>query len=91
MEVVIAGINDIPCDNVFFLVNVFFNLEENSSKDAVDIENQIRSVTATKSQDRLKRLLPDDSSWGLVVSKALSFNPNFSFINRISLLLIPSS
>ena len=40
---------------------------------------------------RLKRLLPDGSTGGLVVSKALSLNFNFSFLNRISLLLISSS
>ena len=48
-------------------------------------------ATAPKSQDRLKRLLPDGSTGGLVVSKALSLNLNFSFLNRISLLLISSS
>ena len=36
-------------------------------------------------------MLPDDSTWGLVVSKALSFNHNFSFLNRILLLLISST
>ena len=51
----------------------------------------IRGTTAPKSQDRLKRLLPDGSTGGLVVSKALSLNLNFSFLNRISLLLISSS
>ena len=48
-------------------------------------------VVALKSQDRLKRLLPDDSTGGLVVSKALSLNLNFSFLNWILLLLISSS
>ena len=39
---------------------------------------KIRGATAQKSQDRLKRLLLDDTTGGL----------NFSFLNRISLLLI---
>ena len=51
----------------------------------------IRGTTALKSQDRLKQLLPDGSTGGLVVSKVLSLNLNFSFLNRISLLLISSS
>ena len=42
----------------------------------------------SKSQDLLKRLLPDGSTGGLVVSKALVPNLNFSSLNRISLLLI---
>ena len=48
-------------------------------------------ATAPKSQDRLKRLLPDGSTGGLVVSKALSLNLNFSFLNQISLFLISNS
>ena len=52
---------------------------------------KIRGATAPKSQHRLKWFLPDGSTWDLVVSKALSLNINFSFINRISLLLISSS
>ena len=51
---------------------------------------KIRGTTAPKSQDRLKRLLPDGST-GVVVCKALSLNLNFSFLNRISLLVISSS
>ena len=35
------------------------------------IEKKIRGATAPKNQDRLKRLLPDGSTGGLVVSKAL--------------------
>ena len=34
-----------------------------------------RGATAPKSQDRLKRLLPDGSTGGLVVSKALIPQP----------------
>ena len=45
-------------------------------------------ATVPKSQDRLKLLLPDGSTGSLVVSKAVSLNLNFSFPNRISLLLI---
>ena len=37
--------------------------------------NKIRGATAPESQDRLKRLLPDDSTGGLVVSKALIPQP----------------
>ena len=47
--------------------------------------------SAPKSQDRLKRLLPYDSTGGLVVSKALSLNHNFIFLNQILLLLNSSS
>ena len=47
--------------------------------------------TAPKSQDRLKRLLSDGSTGELVVSKAISLNLNFSFLNRISLLVILNS
>ena len=36
---------------------------------------KIRGTTAPKSQDRLKRLLPDGSTAGLVVSKALIPQP----------------
>ena len=43
------------------------------------------------SQDRLKQLLSDGSTGGSLVSKLLSLNFNFSFLNRISLLLISSS
>ena len=43
------------------------------------------------SQGRLKQLLPDGSTGGMVVSKALSLNLNFNFINRISLLVMSSS
>ena len=32
---------------------------------------KIRGARSPKNQDRLKRLLPDGSTWGLVVSKAL--------------------
>ena len=53
--------------------------------------NKIRGTTALKSQDRLKWLLPDGSTGGLVVSKVLSLNLNFSFLNHIPLLLISSS
>ena len=38
-------------------------------------ERQIRGATAPKSQDRLKRLLPDGSTGDLVVSKALIPQP----------------
>ena len=41
-----------------------------------------------RTQDRLKWLLLYGSTGGLVVSKALSFNINFCFYNRISLLCI---
>ena len=34
--------------------------------------NQIRGATAPNNQDRLKRLLPDSSTGGIVVGKALS-------------------
>ena len=47
--------------------------------------------TAPKNQDRLKWLLPDGRVEDLVVSKALSLNLNFSFLNWISLLLMSSS
>ena len=40
-----------------------------------------------RNQGRLKQLLPYGSAGGYVVSKALSINPNFSFLNRISPLL----
>ena len=50
----------------------------------------IRGATAPKIQERLKWLLPDGSTGGLVVSKA-SLNLNFSFLNWILLLLISSS
>ena len=49
---------------------------------------KIHGATTPKSQDRLKWLLPDGSRGGLVVSKALSLNLNFSFLNWIPLLLI---
>ena len=52
---------------------------------------KIRGATTPKNKDRLKRLLPDDSTRNPVVRKALSFNLNFSFLIRISLLLISSS
>ena len=45
-------------------------------------------ATAPKSQDRLKRFLPDGSTGALWLAKRLSLNLNFSFLNRISLLLI---
>ena len=44
-------------------------------------------LTAPKRQDRLMRLLPYGSSGGLVVSNK-SFNLNFSFLKRMSLLLL---
>ena len=37
--------------------------------------NKIRGATAPKSQDRLKQFLPDGSTGGLVVSKALIPQP----------------
>ena len=40
-----------------------------------------------KNQGWLKWLLPDVSTGGIVISKALSINHNFSFLNRLSLLL----
>ena len=43
----------------------------------------LRGTTASKSQDWLKWLLPDGSTGGLVASKHLSLNLNFSFLNRI--------
>ena len=49
------------------------------------------ALTAPKNQDQLKRLLPDGSTGSLVVNKAVSLNLNFSFLNRISLLLTSSS
>ena len=55
------------------------------------VSNQIHGATALKSQDQLMWLLPDGSTGDLVVSKALSLNLNFSFLNQISLLLISSS
>ena len=58
---------------------------------SINVLLKIRGTTAPKSQGRLKGLLSDDSIGGLVVSKALSLNFNFSFLNRISLLLISSS
>ena len=54
------------------------------------VEN-VGGTTALKSQDQLKWLLPDGNTGGLVVSKVLSLNLNFSFLNWISLLLISSS
>ena len=53
--------------------------------------NLIRGATAPKSQGRLKGLLIDGSTGRLVVCKAISLNLNFSFLNRISLLLTSSS
>ena len=57
----------------------------------LSIKIKIRGATAPESQDRLKRLLPYGSTGDLVVSKALSLNLNFSFLNRISLFFIPSN
>ena len=51
------------------------------------IKNLIRGATAPKSHDRLKRLLLYERSGGLVVSKMLSLNLYFSFLNLISQLL----
>ena len=48
------------------------------------INKKICGATAPKSQDRLKWLLSDGSTGGLMVSKAPSLNFNFSFLNRIS-------
>ena len=42
MQVVIAGTNDSPCDNSFFLINVSFNLEQSSSKDGLAVEKLIK-------------------------------------------------
>ena len=53
--------------------------------------NVFCGATALKSQDQLKWLLPDGSTGDLAVSKALSLNLNFSFLNRILLHLISSS
>ena len=55
--------------------------------------NKICGARAPKSQGGLKRLLPDDSTGALWLEKrvSLKLNLNFSFINRISLLLISSS
>ena len=39
-----------------------------------------RDATAPRSQDRLKHLLPNGCTGGLVVRKALSLNFNFSFL-----------
>ena len=47
-----------------------------------------RSTTAPKSQDRLKRLLPDGGTGALCLAECLSLNLNFSFLNRILLLHI---
>ena len=44
-------------------------------------------MTALKSQGQLKRLLSDDSTGDILVSKSLCLNLNFSFINRIRYLL----
>ena len=41
-----------------------------------------------KNQVRLKQLLPDNTTGGLVVSKALSLNLSFSFPHWFLLLLI---
>ena len=43
---------------------------------------KIHDATAPKSQDRLKPLLSGGSTGDIVVSKALSLNLNFSFLNR---------
>ena len=51
-------------------------------------EIKIPDATSLEYQDRLKLVLPDDSAGGLVVSKALSLNLNFRFVNWISLLHI---
>ena len=51
----------------------------------------IHDATVPKSQDRLKRLLPEGSKGDLMVRKALCLNLNFSFLNRILLLLISNS
>ena len=50
--------------------------------------NLVRGTAVPESQDRLKGLLPDGSTGGLVVWKALYLNLNFNFLNRILLLLI---
>ena len=41
----------------------------------LQLKNLIRGATAPKSQDRLERFLPDGSTGGLVVSKALIPQP----------------
>ena len=50
--------------------------------------NQIPGATAPKNQDGLKRMVTDGSAGGLVISKTLSFNITFSFLNQNSVLLI---
>ena len=45
------------------------------------------AITAQMNEDRQKQFLLDGIAGGLVVSKASSFNFNFSFLNRILLLL----
>ena len=52
---------------------------------------EIHGATAPRGQDRLKWLLSDGSTGDFVVSKALIPQLYFSFLNRISLLLISSS
>ena len=72
---------------LFGLISVLKSLENLVILNMEDqIKNQIHDATASKNQDRVKRLLEDDSAGDLVVSKALSLNRNFSFLSRISLV-----
>ena len=64
------------------LCEVFRKWVQMSRKNSL-IWHIIRGATAPKSQDRLKWLLPDDSTGALWLAKRLSLNLNFTFLNRI--------
>ena len=49
---------------------IYVNYKINTNSLLLIIDKKIRGATAPKRQDRLKRLLPDGSAGGLVVSKA---------------------
>ena len=73
---------------------MFFNLEESSSNNAVKITELMKLNPWRYSSEEPRPTEAVAARWqfrGLVASKALSLNLNFSFVNRISLLLISSS
>ena len=80
---------------VYFFFKILYNAA-NFTSQTIRLLSQfscikIHVAAAPKSQDRLKRMLSNGNTGYLVVRKALSLNLNFSFLNRISLLVILSS
>ena len=79
-----------PLNNNNIIVSVYNNINNNYNNNKTKLK--LNPWCYSSKEPRLTEVVvPDGSIGGIVVSKTLSLNLNFSFLNWISLLLTSSS